>query len=188
MSIKLKFFLGFLACILLSILSISGIALQKILSVSESSFEGAAGKQLELADKYVRNMFAGNLSKMRFLAQSPKVLECAASFPTPKETKAAGKYDAASLPQEAQALIAELARMKAASPQISKIFIGYRPAALRRPPSPVMTPPRAAGLRTCFPAATQATSAKRIPRSAGRSWCPSACGRKGRRPRGERRS
>ena len=125
MSIKLKFFLGFLACILLSILSISGIALQKILSVSESSFEGVAGKQLELADKYVRNMFAGNLSKMRFLAQSPKVLECAASFPTPKETKAAGKYDAASLPQEAQALIAELARMKAASPQISKIFIGY---------------------------------------------------------------
>ena len=46
MSIKLKFFLGFLACILLSILSISGVALQKILSVSESSFEGAAGKQL----------------------------------------------------------------------------------------------------------------------------------------------
>lgn len=125
MSIKLKFFLGFLACILLSIASISGVALQKILSVSESSVENAAAKQLELADKYVRNMFAGNLSKMRFLAQSPAVLECGSSFPTPEATRTAGKYDVASLPSDAQALIAELARMKAASPQISKIFIGY---------------------------------------------------------------
>ena len=125
MSIKLKFFLGFLACILLSIASISGVALQKILSVSESSVENAAAKQLELADKYVRNMFAGNLSKMCFLAQSPAVLECGSSFPTPEATRTAGKYDVASLPSDAQALIAELARMKAASPQISKIFIGY---------------------------------------------------------------
>lgn len=176
MSIKLKFFLGFLACILLSILSISGVALQKILSVSESSFEGAAGKQLELADKYVRNMFAGNLSKMRFLAQSPKVLECATSFPTPKETKAAGKYDAASLPQEAQALIAELARMKAASPQISKIFIGYSDGrfASSAPETavPGYDPTTRGWFADVLSGGDASHVAKRIPRSAGRSWCP----------------
>lgn len=67
MTMRQKFILGFLTCILLSILSISAISLEKILDVSATSVEEASLKQLSLADKYLRHMFEGNLSRLEYL-------------------------------------------------------------------------------------------------------------------------
>ena len=125
MTMLQKFILGFLTCILLSIFSISAISLEKILDVSTTSVEEASLKQLSLADKYLRHMFEGNLSKLEYLAHLPEVLECGGDFPTPQMTREAGRYEVDQLSAEARNLIRSLARMKEVSPQISKIFIGY---------------------------------------------------------------
>ena len=125
MTMRQKFILGFLTCILLSIFSISAISLEKILDVSTTSVEEASLKQLALADKYLRHMFEGNLGKLEYLAHLPEVLECGGDFPTPQMTREAGRYDVDQLSAEARNLIRSLARMNEVSPQISKIFIGY---------------------------------------------------------------
>ncbi|MDM8215269.1 methyl-accepting chemotaxis protein [Desulfovibrio piger] len=125
MTMLQKFILGFLTCILLSIFSISAISLEKILDVSTTSVEEASLKQLSLADKYLRHMFEGNLSKLEYLAHLPEVLECGGDFPTPQMTREAGRYEVDQLSAEARNLIRSLARMNEVSPQISKIFIGY---------------------------------------------------------------
>ena len=125
MTMRQKFILGFLTCILLSILSISAISLEKILEVSTTSVEEASLKQLSLADKYLRHMFEGNLGKLEYLAHLPEVREHGGDFPTPQMTRDAGRYEEEQLPVEARNLIRALARMQEVSPQISKIFIGY---------------------------------------------------------------
>ena len=125
MTMRQKFILGFLTCILLSILSISAISLGKILEVSTTSVEEASLKQLSLADKYLRHMFEGNLGKLEYLAHLPEVREHGGDFPTPQMTRDAGRYEEEQLPVEARNLIRSLARMQEVSPQISKIFIGY---------------------------------------------------------------
>lgn len=105
MTMRLKFILGFLACILVSIFSIGAISLDKIIDISTTSVEGGSMRQLALADRYLRHMFESNLGKLQYLAQLPQVLECGSDFPTPQMTREAGSYAVSQLPEAARALI-----------------------------------------------------------------------------------
>lgn len=97
MSIKVKFMLGFLLCIVISVGAVSGISFWKMSDTNLTLYNQDASNQLRLADIYLRDFFASRMEKLRYLATLPALQESPGQFPSFAATTSATNYDISAL-------------------------------------------------------------------------------------------
>ena len=97
MSIKVKFMLGFLLCIVISAGAVSGISFWKMRDTDLTLYNQDATNQLRLTDIYLRDFFASRMEKLRYLASLPALQEIPGQFPSFAATTSATPYDVSAL-------------------------------------------------------------------------------------------
>ena len=125
MSIKVKFMLGFLLCIVISAGAVSGISFWKMRDTDLTLYNQDATNQLRLTDIYLRDFFASRMEKLRYLASLPALQESPGQFPSFAATTSATPYDVSALSPKGREIFALLQNLQKASPDLAEIYIGF---------------------------------------------------------------
>lgn len=125
MSIKVKFMLGFLLCIVISVGAVSGISFWKMSDTNLTLYNQDASNQLRLADIYLRDFFASRMEKLRYLAALPALQESPGQFPSFAATTNATNYDTAALTPKGREIFQLLQELQKTSPDFAEVYIGF---------------------------------------------------------------
>ena len=125
MSIKVKFMLGFLLCIVISAGAVSGISFWKMSDTNLTLYNQDSSNQLRLADIYLRDFFASRMEKLRYLATLPDLQESPGQFPNFSATTSATNYDAAALNPKGREIFQLLQELQKTSPDFAEVYIGF---------------------------------------------------------------
>ncbi len=125
MSIKVKFMLGFLLCIVISVGTVSGISFWEMNDTNLALYNQNAHNQLRVADIHLRDFFNSRIEKLRYLATMPAIQESAGQFPDFSSTTSEATYDASTLSPKAREAFLLLQDMQKTSSDLAEIYIGF---------------------------------------------------------------
>lgn len=125
MSIKVKFMLGFLLCIVISVGAVSGISFWKMNDTNLALYNQNAHNQLRLADIHLRDFFNSRIEKLRYLATLPALQESPGQFPNFSAATSDTNYDASALSPKGREILLLLQDMQKTSSDLAEVYIGF---------------------------------------------------------------